>query len=140
MRQIESLPLFVGNASDVRNVRQLFDAQIAAVVDLAAVEPTISLPRELIYCRFPLVDGGSNAPELLRAAILTVSELLRSRMNTLVCCGAGLSRSPSVAAAALAISDGISPQAALERVAASGPHDVHPLLWNHVRSIIADRP
>jgi protein-tyrosine phosphatase len=138
MRQIESLPLFVGNASDVRNVRQLFDAQIAAVVDLAAAEPTISLPRELIYCRFPLVDGGTNAPELLRAAILTVSELLRSRMNTLVCCGAGLSRSPSIAAAALALSESIAPQAALVQVAASGPHDVHPLLWSHVCEIVAE--
>jgi protein-tyrosine phosphatase len=137
MRQIESLPLFLGNARDLRDVQSLFDAEIAAVVDLAAAEPTVGLPRELIYCRFPLVDGGTNSTALLRTAIVTVGELLRSQVNALVCCGAGLSRAPSIAAAALAVTDGIAPRAALARVAASGPHDVHPLLWNHACEIIA---
>ena len=62
MHEIHPDLLWVGHALDVREPRPLFDAGIAAVVDVAFEEPPAQLPRGLIYCRFPLNDGGGNAP------------------------------------------------------------------------------
>ena len=58
----EVLPerLWIGNALDARNPRSLFDAGIAAVVDLAYEEEPAVLPRRMVYCRFPLIDGEGN--------------------------------------------------------------------------------
>src|SRR5688500_1244777 len=102
MRQVASYPLWVGNRGDVRDFRDIFQAGIVALIDLALNEPPVPVPRELVYGRFPLIDGSDNPPWLLRAAVDTTAHLLRSGVSTLVICSAGISRSPAVAAAALA--------------------------------------
>jgi hypothetical protein len=101
MRAIPDYSLWLGNAGDLRDRHELFRLGIAAIVDLAVEEPPAPPGHETIYCRFPLVDGIENAPWLIRAAIDTTAALLREKVPTLVCCGAGLSRAPAIAAAAL---------------------------------------
>ena len=64
-----------------------------ALVQLAAEEPVIQAPRDLIHVRIPLLDGPGNRAEFLTLAIRTVAALLTLRVPTLVCCGAGMSRS-----------------------------------------------
>src|SRR5215475_8234030 len=108
MRQVAGRSLWVGHAGDTRNPRPLFDAGIAAVVELADSEPPTVLPRDLIHCRFPLSDGGGNPPWLVRMAVESVAALLQAGTPTLVCCGAGMSRSISVAAGGLALAEGRS--------------------------------
>lgn len=66
MRKIFDLPLWLGNARDARDYARLFELEIQAVVDLAMEERPEPPPRELIWLRFPLVDGGGNSPVLLR--------------------------------------------------------------------------
>ena len=136
MRAIESYSLWIGNAGDVRSVAELMEAGILAVVDLAANEPVASLPREFVYCRFPLLDGTGNERWLLRAAISTISEFLRDNVPTLVACSAGMSRSPALAAAAIARVSGRDPHECLLACVASGPADVSPALWNEVVVIL----
>src|SRR5262249_55058121 len=102
MNQILPYPLWPGHAGDRKNFQQIFPRDIRAIVQLAVEEPPYQLPRELIYCRFPLSDGTGNETGLLHSAISTVALLLRQELPTLVCCSAGMSRSPAVAAAALA--------------------------------------
>jgi hypothetical protein len=102
------------------------------VVDLALNEPVPTLTRELVYCRFPLVDGGGNPPWLVRAALEAVAGLVRAGVPTLVFCGAGMSRSPAVAAAALSLAFGEPPGACLDLVAGDGPHDVSAGLWREL--------
>src|SRR5207247_10133902 len=98
-----------------------FAAGIRAIVELAAEEPPSPAPRELVYCRIPLLDGAGNEDKLLLLAIGTVGAFLESRLPTLVCCGSGLSRSPAIAAAALAQVSHESPQEWLERIAQHHP-------------------
>ena len=124
--------LWIGNAGDVRSVAELMDARIRAVIDLAANEPIAALPREIVYCRFPLFDGADNERWLLRVAIDTISELLRANVPTLVACSAGMSRSPALAAAAIARVSGRDANECLLACVASGPEDVSPALWNEV--------
>ena len=58
MHEIHPNQVRLGHALDIREPRALFDVGIRAVVDVAIEEPPVALPRELIYCRFPIHDGG----------------------------------------------------------------------------------
>jgi predicted protein tyrosine phosphatase len=102
-------------------------------VNLAAEAPPLSLPRSLIYCRFPVIDGEQDAQEVLTAAIQAVVSLLTTQIPTLVHCGSGMSRSPAVAATAFSIVQGDSPEENLGKIVVGHPHDVSPSLWEQVR-------
>ena len=78
------------------------------------------------------MDGEGNDAQLLRLAVETVVHLLAGGTPTLVCCGAGMSRSPIIAAAAWSIHRNESPQETLRAITQSKPRDVSPLLWNDV--------
>ena len=83
MNQIKGYQLWIGHAGDGRDSRGIIERDIQAVVQLAIDEPVIHTPREIIYCRYPLLDGEGNSPRLLRLAIdavaaLIVGETLRS--------------------------------------------------------------
>ena len=126
---------WLGNAADARDLRGIMDAGILAVVDLALEELTPTLPRSTVYCRFPTVDGEQATQSILTIAIETVASLLTRRIPTLVFCRAGMSRSPSVVAAALSIAEGGKPEERLQQVVAGHPHDVSPQLWATVRDV-----
>jgi protein-tyrosine phosphatase len=136
MNQIPPYPLWVGHAGEGREFRQLFEAGIKALVQLALEEPPLETPRELISCRFPLLDGTGNRPESLYLAISTVATLLRMHLPTLVVCGAGMSRAPAVAAAALAMVHHQAPAACLQQVVQHHPSDVSPGLWSEVTGLL----
>ena len=80
----------------------MFDVGITAVIDVAFEEPPAQIPRQLKYFRFPLNDGGGNDPNTLLLLLRTATDLLRLNMPTLIACSAGMSRSPTIAAFALA--------------------------------------
>lgn len=139
MRRIEPYPLWLGNAGDLRTPSHFCDAEIRAVVDLAANEPFPQLPRDLIYCRFPLFDGEGNDPSLLRAAVQSVKEFLTAGIPTAVCCSNGLSRSPAVVAAAVAAVQNVSSDEVLIFVAAHSKHDVSPTFWSELKHACLSR-
>jgi protein-tyrosine phosphatase len=135
MRQIVGLPLWLGHVGDMRDLRTVLSTGILAVVDLALNEPPAAVTRELVYCRFPLVDGVGNPPWLLRAAVDCVAGLLDNRTPTLVYCANGMSRSPAIAAAAIARLRGCSPAEALAVVVKAGAADVSPGLWSEIQAL-----
>lgn len=140
MRQIHPHPLWIGHAGDGRDFRAIFEVGIEAVVYLAAEEPAVVIPRDLIACRFPLVDSEGNRPEVLSLAIRTVAELIRRKVPTLVCCGAGMSRSPAIVAAALALALGEPADDCLKQVVGEGlPADVSPGLWQGIVEALSSR-
>jgi protein-tyrosine phosphatase len=132
MREILPYQLWIGNAGDGRDAARLLAAGVVAVVNLAAEEPSSVLPRSMIYCHFPLIDGPQDDQTVLDVAIQTVVSLLKKRVPTLVYCGAGMSRSPAIVAAALAIVQGGSPDEKLKEIVAGHPHDVSPHLWEAI--------
>jgi protein-tyrosine phosphatase len=79
-----------------------------------------------------LLDGSGNEPLLLSLAINLVANLLRMGIPTLVCCGAGMSRSPAVVAAALARARQGNPDECLKMVTHSGSRDVSAALWEDI--------
>ena len=128
--------LWIGNAVEARDIRRLLDLGVAALVDLAIEELPPGVVRELVYCRIPLIDGASNPTERLRLAVDTVAALIRRGTPTFVFCGAGMSRSPAITAAALAVVERADPNAVLQRIVAGFPHDVSPALWQEVTAIL----
>jgi protein-tyrosine phosphatase len=129
MVQIEPFPLWLGHAGDCRDVARLGDSGIEAVVQLAVEEPPAGLPRGLLLLRIPLHDGAGNRAALLRLAVESVAGLLRDHIPTLVCCGAGASRSPAVAALALAVVQRKTPHECLQLICDFRKTDVSPGLW-----------
>jgi hypothetical protein len=137
MRQIPPYSLWLGHAGDARDVRAVLDAGIFAVVDLALEEPPVHFTREVAYFRIPLIDGAGNPPWLSRAAINTVAMLLQNNTPTLVFCGAGMSRSPAIAAAAISIVKDECATESLKFVANVHGCDVSPGLWSEVVRMLA---
>lgn len=135
MRAIFHGRLWLGNAVDVRDARQLHDFEVEAVVDLAYEEPFTQLTRGILYRRFPILGGAGNRTGVLSMAIETTAALIRHQTATLVACGAGMSRSPAVAAMALAVVRRVSPETCLLELTAAHPHDILPQLWNDLRKV-----
>lgn len=136
IRRVAGYSLWLGHAGDVRDVPGLLAADISAVIDLAIEEASGPATRELVYCRFPLVDGPGNPRWMLRAAVEMVAGLIRDDVPTLVGCGAGLSRSPCIAGAAIAQVRGCPADEGLAVALGSSPADVSPGLWGDVRQIV----
>ncbi len=137
MKQIIPHSFWLGHAGEGRDYRQVFQAGIKALVELAMEEPPSQPPRELIYCRFPLLDSPGNSSDLLNLTISTLAALVRERTPTLVCCANGISRAPALTAAALSRVLDLPPDECLRRVLAHHPSDVSPGLWTEVVEFLA---
>jgi protein-tyrosine phosphatase len=129
IRDVHRGLLFVAHAPSARDLKQLYKFNIVAVMDVAANEQPAQLARELIYCRFPVLDGTGNAPSVLKLAVETMVSLVNADIPTVVACSAGMSRSPAIAAYSIARITGKSPDACLLELVETGPHDVSPTLW-----------
>jgi hypothetical protein len=136
MNQILPYPVWVGHVGEARDYKKIFDEGIKALVELAAEEPASQPPREILYCRFPLLDGLGNPTEVLSLAIHTVAELLKKHFPTLVCCGGGVSRAPAIVAAALALVHREAPEVCLRRVAEYHRADMSPGFWSEVTGVL----
>jgi protein-tyrosine phosphatase len=138
MREILPSRLWLGNAADIRDVESILQNGIQAVIDLAIEQLMPTLPRTLVFCRFPIMDGEQNSSTPLRTAIETLVLFLKRGIPTLVCCSAGMSRSPAVVAGALSVFQGGTPDDCLRQIVLGHPHDVSPQLWQDVRWICAE--
>lgn len=132
MRKIEGYELWIGHARSVPDGLGLRTRGIAAVVDVAMDEVPRLYGRETLSCRFPLVDGGGNPPGVVTSAITALAGLVQARVPTVVYCSMGLSRSPSIAAGAIALVSGRTPDACLADVVRGVPADVSPAMWGEV--------
>ncbi|WP_088257584.1 dual specificity protein phosphatase family protein [Fimbriiglobus ruber] len=138
MRRVDHLPLWIGTARDARDLRSVLDAGIEAIVDLAMEEPPVSPTRELVYLRFPLLDGDGKPLWLLQLAVNGIRQLLANNIPTLVACSAGMSRSPAVVSTAVAQLNNEPAESVLERLRGVGPVDVSPGLWQSLRLVCQD--
>jgi len=136
MREIIPGLVWIGNARDAGDVAGVLANEIGAVIHLAIEEPPCPFPRDIIYCRFPLLDGEGNPPANLRTAIQTVLMLFEANVPLLVACSGGMSRSPAIVAADIACAKNESPDEWLKKITAAGPHDVAPTLWNEIRTCV----
>jgi len=132
MHQIKPYDVWVGHAGDGLAYPEVLDNGIRAIVQVAAEEASLQPPRELIFCRCPVLDGAQDDLEVLYLAIRCVEVLLRKGIPTLVCCSAGMSRSPAIVAAALALVLQVGLDDCLKRVTEHHATDISPGLLRDV--------
>ena len=137
MHEVHSSLLWIGNALDVREPRGLFQAEITAVIDVAYEEPPAQIPRQWTYCRFPLNDGGGNEPQMLWQTLRTTCDFLHSKTRTIIACSAGMSRSPTVAAFALAHYLQENPHDVIAKIASMRSLELKPELWRDMLAAFA---
>jgi hypothetical protein len=130
--------LWIGNCADGRDIDGLRSLGIEAVVDLAAEEPSAKLARDFFYFRIPLVDGGDNSDKVIRLAVETARLSVQATLRTMICCSAGLSRSPLVAAAIVSLARGDSIESALREIGHLGPLDPSSQLLSHLKRILSE--
>jgi hypothetical protein len=136
MNQILPYPLWLGHSGESRDFQKIFDLGVKVLIQLAAEEPPIQPPRELVYCRFPLLDGAGNRAELLFLAVSTAATLIKMRVPTLMVGSAGISRCPAVAAAAMSMVYHEPPETYLEKVLEHHHGDVSPGFWKEITSLL----
>lgn len=96
--------LFVGTLEDAGNKSILDEHGVSAVVSLTHAEPGSGFPEDKTVTRWPMMDGPQNSQEQFEQAVADVEAYLLQETEVLVHCSAGASRSPAVAATALALS------------------------------------
>lgn len=118
--------LFVGTVDDAGDAAALRDRAITRVVSLTHEAPDPA-PAEVAVVDVPMRDGPQNDREAFTEAVVAVRSALERDEPVLVHCSAGASRSPAVAATALALHEDRSLEDAFERVAdRRGAVDPHP--------------
>jgi hypothetical protein len=134
VRRIEGHTLWIGTARDARNIKGVLDAGIEAIVDLAIMSEPLKPSRELMYLRYPLLDGEGNPLWLIAVTAHSVANLLWYGVPTLVACDGGMSRSLAISALAVgSLSPPVPLDEVLRQLATAGPADVHPALWEDVK-------
>jgi len=136
VNQILPYRLWVGHADDGRDFRKLLELDLKALVQVAIEEAPLQPPRELLYCRFPLLDGIDNRPESISLALTTTAALVRDHVPTLICCGAGMSRAPLIAAAGMSLGHGEQLDVCVQHVAKYHRCDISPGLYSEVRAAL----
>jgi len=119
--------LFVGTIGDAGDEALLCEYDIEAIVSLTHEGPDGGFPSGRTVVRLPMKDGPRNDQQVFRRAVTRVLSHLRAGDEVLVHCSAGASRSPAVAATALALDNDVGLETAFERVAdrrnATDPHE-----------------
>ncbi|WP_246986898.1 dual specificity protein phosphatase family protein [Halorientalis marina] len=119
--------LFVGTTNEAGNEVLLRECGVDRVVSLTHGGPETGFPSGVSIDKVPMKDGPRNERDRFESAVEEVLSGLCSSDSVLVHCSRGASRSPAVAATALAIHRGISIDEAFKQVAAhreeTDPHD-----------------
>ena len=118
--------LFVGTAEDATDNPSLETHGITTIVSLTHETPSPAI-QSLTIRSIPLIDGPQNSREQFTKAVKETVAALTADGGVLVHCSAGASRSPTVAATALALSQDMKLEDALQQVAdnrdAVDPHE-----------------
>lgn len=119
--------VFVGTLEDAGDESRLRRHGVDTVVSLTYGAPEAGFPDSVSVLEAAMMDGPRNQKATFESAVEQVLASLRSDESVLVHCSRGASRSPSVAAAAIAVHRGIDIEEAFEQVGqrrvAFDPHD-----------------
>ena len=118
--------LFVGTAKDATDDSNLKTHGVTTIISLTHETPSFA-EQELTLHSIPLIDGPQHNREQFTKAVEETIAALEADETVLVHCSAGASRSPTVAATALALSQDMKLEDALQQVAenrdAVDPHE-----------------
>ena len=133
--------LFVGTRGDATDNETLGTHEITTIISLTHEQPELSDSAIDIYS-IPLIDGPQNDRDQFTEAVEATATALAAGECVLVHCSVGASRSPTVAATALAVTQEIDLEDALQQVAdnraAVDPHEALLRQAAHVYTDLVD--
>lgn len=128
--------LFVGTAGDATDESTLRAHGIEVIVSLTAASPAEDVPAAVTLVEVPMMDGPQNSREAFETAVAAVGSRLATGEKTLLHCSAGASRSPAVAAAALALHRDSELEAAFQQILTRRPEaDPHDALIRQAHAV-----
>lgn len=131
--------LFVGTIEDAANESLLHDRDITSIISLTHREPNGGFPAETIVVNIPMIDGPQNDQMAFQTAVIEVLKQLESGERILIHCTAGASRSPAIAATALALHRNIELNVAFDRIKSRRPPaDPHEALIHQARRVYTE--
>ena len=131
--------LFVGTLADAGDTEAVRERGIELLVSLTHGRPESGFPTAVTVRRHSMTDGPRNERAAFRAAVNAVRSGLAAETPVLVHCQSGASRSPAVAATAIAVEQGVELETAFEQVAARrDATDPHPALVRQAASVYAE--
>jgi len=116
--------IYIGDIDDAGNADWLREGSPTAVLKLSHTDPETPYPDAVTLRDVPLIDGPQNDYADFERAAETLLDLLAEH-TVFVHCRAGISRSSSVTAAAMALRRDISVEEALKFVEERRPR-IHP--------------
>ena len=108
--------LFVGTVEDATDDSALETHSVTTIISLTHETPSFT-EQELTIHSIPLIDGPQHNRQQFTKAVEETIAALEADGGVLVHCSAGASRSPTVAATALALSQDMELEDALQQVA-----------------------
>jgi predicted protein tyrosine phosphatase len=131
--------LYVGTLADAGDTALLQEHGVDRIVSLTHGDPESGFPVPVSKCA--MMDGPRNDRETFRTAVEEILTRLQQGETILVHCSRGASRSPSVAAAAIALHEEITIEAAFEQVDEQRDEfDAHPALVRQAVSVYRASP
>jgi hypothetical protein len=103
----------LGGAEDLEHLEAGFDAALCCTMP---GETEYLVSRWIEFMRLPFNDGEPIPEQLLLRAVGFIARHVRADHRVFVHCYGGISRSPSVVAAYLALADGIAPDVSISQV------------------------
>lgn len=129
--------LYVGDIRDAGNAEWLREGSPTAVLKLTHGDPSEPYPDAVTVRDVPMIDGPQNEYDDFERATETLLELLEADHVVFVHCAAGISRSGSVTAAALAVRRGTDFDSALDQVQDRRPRVMpHPHLREQAEQFV----
>jgi len=110
---------------------------VDVVVRLTRAAPERGYPDAVTVRAHPMADGPQNDPDAVVEAVETVVNALERGQTVLVHCSVGASRSPAVAAAALAVHRDLEFETALDQVRDARDLHVHAAVRENARQATA---
>jgi protein-tyrosine phosphatase len=131
--------LFVGTRADATDEQHLETQGITTVISLIHENLDLSEPAIDIHA-IPLIDGPQNSRDRFTEAVTETVTALADNECVLVHCAAGASRSPTVAATALALYQDIELGDAIQQVADNRADvDPHEALLRQAAHVYTER-
>ncbi len=131
--------LFVGTPDDAGAAGPLRERDVSTVVSLTHEPPEVPAAADVDVVRVPMTDGPRNDVAFFREAVGATRRRLAAGEGVLVHCSAGASRSPAVAATAVALRRDIDLRAAFEQVADRRPEtDPHEALVRRAATVYTE--
>ncbi|MFB6251991.1 MAG: dual specificity protein phosphatase family protein [Halobellus sp.] len=131
--------LYVGRIEDAGDPSLCHTRGIDRIVSLTFSDPEGGFPPSISVATFRMKDGPRNDEALFATAVEDVVTALETGERVLVHCTRGSSRSPSVAATAAAISEGIELAGSFRQVQRRRPEtDPHDAVVRNAVAVFAD--